>query len=1654
MRAGKQLIMGQNRNILRRKVEDWQQIAAESAYRRTREMGTLFEKVCQVYLQHDPTEQKTFGDVLTWPDWARKYRPDDPDEVQDTGIDLMAQLRHHPAKWRPVQCKLMAGKGRTISQGEMGTFLSKSASVAECEGVLIMDATGRTFSRNLASALRGRQPSQRTLKHLADSAIEWDEWFEHGGVTVEERAPKVPRTYQTEAIQDVVAGLQEVGSRGKMIMACGTGKTFTSLCIARELVGCGGMMLYLVPSLALMDQTVHAWVEDSAPEDALRAFSVCSDTQVGKRKVRGDFDMAEHELEYPATTDAYTLTRQVQSGNQEAFTVVFATYQSVQVLHQAQQEHGLGDFGLVICDEAHRTCGVDVKDKEASKFVRIHDQDYIRADRRLYMTATPKQYTVESKRAAAEVGIKEVDMGDTAIYGEELYKIGFQKAINEKVLADFRMVCFTLTESVAALVQEVADEYELSLDDGGKLIGCWRALAKVDAEEFAGDEVPMRRMIAYCNTIKKSRAMTEAFGPVRQAYLRLDADAELAEQGLQAKHVDGGFSAAERRELLDWLSRLESGADTGHVLFNCRCLSEGVDVPALDGIMFMEPRGSKFEIAQAIGRVLRKPADGEKQFGYIVVPVIVPDPDGVTEESLTSNRAFRTVAQVAACLREHDETFEAEINLLERGRQGKRIKIVGLTAKKKAVPGSPAGAKQSDDVTAQAKQAVQQGEQLSIPFESVELARAIRAKLARTVGSRVYWEKWAGDVADITRKHTVRIQSWIDRSVSNQRIFSEFVAEMRDDLNKGITKEDARDMLASHMVTGPVFNALLGTSEFAEQNPISKGMGLVLRLLEPEGTEWEAERASLQRFYDSVARRAEAAQHDSAKRQALIKDLYDNFFQKASPKAASKLGIVYTPVELVDFILYSVDEILRDEFGQSLSSEGVEILDPFTGTGTFITRMIQNGLIDQNVLPRKYRSEIHANEIMLLAYYIAAVNIEEAYHAMVGTDKYERFPGIILTDTFEMQDSDDMIAEILPENSKQIERQKKADIQVIVGNPPWSVGQRSENDAAQNQEYPILNRRVENSYVHHSSTGLKKSLYDSYILAVRWASDRIGESGVIGVVTNAGWLEGNAMDGMRKCLTDEFNSIYVLNLRGNARTQGDKRRAEGGNAFGEGSRAPVAITLLVRNPERKGCRILYHDIGDYLSREEKLGKVDVFRGIGGLEMQWTEIKPNTHNDWLNQRDTGFAEFMMLGDKRGQLTSVIFKNFSQGISTARDAWCYNYSKVALLQNTDAMVHFYERERARLSEQDLRGRRLTSSEITRFVNNDPAKISWSTDLKKDLAKNKRLSLEDGRIAESQYRPFICQNLFHSRSMNERVCRIPKIFPHEWADNLLICVTGKSVTRPFSVLMVKRLPDYQTMFNGQCFPRWLYSKTDERRGEMFGAERQHTDAHAYVRESAIKEEACRSFTENIGGGGISVTADDLFYYIYGVLHVPSYREKYAANLRRELPRIPFPKDAEEFHVLADAGRKLGELHVNYEDVKGYPISFEVGGWEPANGMSPEAWFRVEDRPMRHPGKGRQKDQSKIIYNGQITVQNIPEKAYDYVVNGKSAIAWVMERQRIKTDKKSGIVNDANRFAVETMQDPAYPLRLLAKVITVSLETVKVVGTLRDIMFQEAGQ
>ncbi len=1612
----------------------WRDEAADSAYSRERFKGTAFERLCIAYLTHDPTQTTQYEPPVRYGDWARERGLPET----DLGIDLVAKVRGGKG-WCAIQCKFWA-EGKPLPKAAIDSFLSASGS-SDFTRRVVIDTTGEDWSASAEAVARIQAvPVSRIgLHELRMSPIDWAKYAL--SAEIERREPKTPRPHQEEAISKTLSGLAEHGSRGKLIMACGTGKTFTSLRIAEDLAGRGGRVLYLVPSLALMSQTVREWAADTRL--SLRAFAACSDAQVGRRRRRNDdrIDMDALDLAFPASTDAAKLAQEAAPPALGQLTVVFATYHSLPVIAEAQRNHGLPDFDLAICDEAHRTAGARIAGEEESHFVQIHDQQNVQADRRLYMTATPKVYAASARSKAGEVNAALCSMEDEELYGPVLYEIGFGNAVEQGLLSDYKVIVLTVLEdAVARGVHESLAKYELKLTDAGKLMGCWRALAKADEEEFPDDDrLPMRRAIAYCRDIKSSKLVERLFSDVAREYRASPVAAEhgqVPNYEVSARHVDGTFNAVQRGEQLAWLDGVRPADRACRVLSNARCLAEGVDVPALDAIVFMHPRKGQIEIVQAVGRVMRR-ASG-KRMGYVVLPVVIPsntDPTAALEKSDT----FRVVWQVLNAIRSHDERFEAMLNLLEEGKPGKHLSIVALADWR------PKGRDSGPGIGENGKRVKKLNGPVVKPLVlQFDLPAAIRAKIVEKCGNRRYWDEWAGDVADIARRHIVRIEAMVTADEAAQEVFEEFLTELRDDLNEGISKQDAIEMLAQHMVTRPVFEALHGDARFANQNPVSKGMQLVLDVLAPARIEAEAE--SLGEFYDSVARRAKAANTPLA-RQKIITELYDKFFRNAFPKTVEKLGIVYTPIEIVDFILHSVDEVLRTEFGQSLSSDGVQILDPFTGTGTFITRIIQNGLIKPESLARRYGSEIHANEIMLLAYYIAAVNIEAAYHAAVGADEYQRFPGIILTDTFEMQDSPDMIANILPENSEQRKMQKDARIRVIVSNPPWSAGQKSENDAARNQEYPVLDDRIAREYADHSSAKNKNSLYDSYVRAIRWASDRIGDSGVIGFVTNAGWLDGSAMDGMRKCLAEEFTGIHVLHLRGNQRTQGERSRQEGGKVFGAGSRAPVAITLLVRNPERQGCRIRFHDIGDYLSREEKLEKVAVYRGISGVDASggWTELKPDAHHDWLNQREAGFAKFMAMGDKsRGpQIGEKIFKNYTRGVATSRDAWCYNNSKAALRDNIQAMIRFYSAERLRLQDRIVAAQRLSKAKITRFISNDSTKISWSDGLKTQLRGNKRLSIEEGRIATSLYRPFTRQYLYLSRSLNDRVYQIPKLFPHGEAENRVICVTGRGGSDDFSCLMVQVIPNLDMIAKGQCFPRWLYTKPNTSGRRLF-ADGGKTDAHGYVRQSAISDEALDAFREKQGVGP-ELTAGHLFQYVYGVLHVPAYRVKYAANLRKELPRIPVPEKLEEFWTLAQAGQRLGDLHTHYDAVEPWPIEFENGGWKPRAGCAAMEWFRV-GKPMRHPGSGRAKDRTRVRYNDYITVSGIPEEAYGYMVNGKPAIAWAMERQCVKTHKASGIVNDANRFALETMQDPAYPLKLLARVIRVSMDTLRIVSQLPE--------
>jgi predicted helicase len=954
-------------------------------------------------------------------------------------------------------------------------------------------------------------------------------------------------------------------------------------------------------------------------------------------------------------------------------------------------------------------------------------------------------------------------------------------------------------------------------------------------------------------------------------------------------------------------------------------------------------------------------------------------------------------------------------------------------------------------------------EQFEMQFEIGEIEKGIYAKLVQKCGNRHHWEEWANDIAKIARTHIDRITAILENPANSKEseAFKAFAEELRDDLNNSISDGEVIEMLAQHLITKPVFDALFEDYSFAKHNPMSQAMQNVLDVLQEHHLNKEAD--TLQAFYDSVKLRAEGIDNAEGK-QKIIVELYDKFFRNAFPKMTERLGIVYTPVEVVDFIIHSVNHILQSEFGQTLGSKGVHIIDPFTGTGTFITRLLQSGLIAPEQLPYKYKNEIHANEIVLLAYYIAAINIEAVYHSIMNNQSnppqspldrgevlkapplsrgggggvaYQPFEGICLTDTFQLYEKEDLFSELLVDNSARRKRQKKLDIRVIIGNPPYSAGQTSANDNNQNVAYPHLDECIRSTYAERSTATLKNALYDSYIRAIRWASDRIGNSGVIGFVTNAGFLDSNSADGLRHCLAEEFSSIYVFHLRGNQRTSGELSRKEGGKIFGSGSRAPIAISLLVKNPDAvQHGQIHFHDIGDYLSREDKLGKISAFASIGGITEAngWQTITPDQHGDWLKQRDDSFSDYIVLGDKSGKESAVFFSNYSGGVKTNRDAWCYNASKVGVANNMTRMISFYNNEVTRF-DQAFSGldKNARESKVDDFINTDSSQISWTRALKQELVKNSRFEFEVECLIPSLYRPFTKQWLYYNRRLNELVLQMPRIFPDATVDNQVICVSGIGTKNAFSVVISDTPPCFDNIEKGQCFPLYLYEEPKTETADQADLFTTSTPPKAErKRRDALTDEGLSHFQTAYPGETIS--KEDVFYYVYGLLHSPDYRERYADNLSKELPRIPCVKTTADFWAFSKAGRALAELHLNYETVAPYPVKIDSG-----SKTLTDADYRVEK--MKYGKQGKDKDLTKLHYNAKITLTGIPLEAYDYIVNGKPALDWVVERQCVKTDKESGIVNDANDWAVDTMKNPRYPLELFQRVITVSLETMKIV-------------
>lgn len=1606
-----------------------------------RDKGDRFERLMQAYLRTDPKYAYLFKNVWLWNEFPGKLDLGGG----DTGIDLVA-LTNEGDYWA-IQCKCYQ-EDSIIDKPAVDSFLATSSRAFKNEELKttkfaqrLWISTTNKWGPNATEAIKNQNPpvTRINLYDLVEAPVDWNK-LENGVHGEASRTPKKSlRQHQTEAVEKTHAHFKE-NSRGKLIMACGTGKTFTSLRIAEKETNNKGLILFLVPSISLLGQTLREWSADA--NEPINAVCICSDPEITRRRTRNDdadtFSVVD--LALPASTNTENILHQFKQIKEKALpgmTVVFSTYQSIEVISKAQKEllkNGFREFDLIICDEAHRTTGVTLADDDESAFVKVHDNNFIQSKKRLYMTATPRLYSDDIKSKAAQAEAELCSMDDAGLYGEEIYRIGFGEAVEKDLLTDYKVLILTLNDKdVPPAVQKmIADgEHEINTDDASKLIGTINALSK----QFLGDHgvtkdadpEPMRRAVAFCQSIAVSKVISATYNTATEAYLdSLPAEKKEQMVSVSSRHIDGKHTAPERDEMLGWLKAPTEGNEC-RILTNVRCLSEGVDVPSLDAVLFLSARNSQVDVVQSVGRVMRK-APGKK-YGYIIIPVVVPA-DVEADKALDDNERYKVVWTVLNALRAHDDRFNATVNKIELNKKKPTNILVGRPEYSFDEEGKPQEWNEDSPGYGTDKDF---SSQLALQFE--QLQGVVYARMVQKVGDRRYWEQWAKDVAKIAERQIERITYLIETKKDQRKAFDSFLEGLQKNINPSITREQAVEMLAQHIITQPIFEALFEGYSFAKNNPVSTSMQSMLDVLEA-GNNLAQQDETLQRFYESVRKRAEGIDNADGKQRIII-ELYDKFFKAAFPKMAEQLGIVYTPLEIVDFIIRSVEEVLRQEFERSLSDENIHILDPFTGTGTFLTRLLQSGVIQKKDLLRKYNSELHANEIVLLAYYIAAVNIENVYHDLIGSStEYDPFEGIVLTDTFQLGETDEsqkLFSEMFPQNSARVAKQKKAPLRVIIGNPPYSVGQKSTNDSSQNQKYPKLDSRIADTYVKSSKASNKNSLYDSYIKAFRWSTDRLDSrnGGIIAFVSNSAWLDGNSADGFRSEIEKEFSSVWVFNLRGNQRTSGELSRREGGKIFGSGSRTPISITILVKNPAAKNekAKIKYFDIGDYLTREQKLEKIRQFGSIANKKLEWVDIVPNEHGDWISHRNDMFETFIPLITDDSTHLSFFTLN-SPGLQSNRDPWVYNFSKEKLKDNVSSMVDFYNEQVDSLVKVR---RDAPDQDAEAHASKNEKKIKWTSSLLSQLDRGNKAEFQQNEIVAGLYRPFTAAFLYKGDKLIHRKGKADLFFPDTDVINRLIVIQGIGGNKPFSTLITDLQPDVQLLSNAQCLPLYYFEETKNTSRSLFD---KPTDSN-YIRRdgisSSILERAKKQYGKNVG-------KEDIFYYIYALLHSPEYRSKFSSDLKKMLPHIPLVEDVKDFWKFSKAGRALADLHINYESVQPFP-DVVVSGTE-------SEFFLVEK--MRFPKKD-QKD--TIIFNSRITLNNIPAKAYEYVVNGKSAIEWVMERYQITVDlnskgEGSGIKNDPNDWARE-VGNPRYILDLLLSVINISVETVDIVAQLPKVDF-----
>lgn len=1550
-----------------------------------RDRGTAFEKMVVAYLKNEPAYKQKFKDVWMLNEVPEEYHI----SKKDTGVDIVA--KDYDGNLTAVQAKFYKGK---VGKAEIDSFVAEAGKNVYSAGIIVSSTD--KWNKNAKATLEDTTKpfSIIGLSQLRHAHFSWQKFnFAKENTDLSNKVIKKVRDYQNIAINKSLEYFKE-HDRGKLIMAPGTGKTFTSLKIAEALMKKQGKkqfnVLYLVPSIQLLSQTLFGWNADVSEDIHMTSLSVVSDTKANEKKNKDDDDLGAREIGFEPTTKVEDLINHyklIESNNlPNDMRVVFSTYQSIDVLKQAQKD-GFPEFDLIIADEAHRTTGAIAEREGDSTFTEVHSNHNIKGKIRLYQTATPKIYDQNAKKKAKENSIVVSSMDDKSIYGEEIYRLGFGKAVERGILTDYKVSVLAVSESYINKDMQtlLSSDNQLKVDDIGKIIGVWNAMVKRNGITDEINGAPLKRAIAFTDTIKHSKTISEEFNQVVNEYLDTQSTESFK---VDVHHVDGGLNALEKEEQIDWLGNNDIEENHARVLSNVRFLTEGIDVPNLDAIIFFSPKKSQVDIVQAVGRIMRKAEN--KQYGYIILPIVVADGSD-PHLALDNDKKYKQVWQVLNALRSTDERFDAEVNTLDLNKnKSKRIDFIGVNSS----PDQPV----KEDVFNE-----HGSEQLELPLDWKEMRNAFYGKVVQHVGDRRYLEDWSKDVADIAKMYVRRINDLIDSNQGAKLAFEKFLKSLRYNINDSIDQEQAVEMLAQHLITEPVFNALFSDYDFVRNNAVSKSMNDIISAFKVFG--FAKEQEQLKPFYESVKLRASGIDNIQGK-QTFIIQLYNSFFKTAFPRVTESMGIVFTPVEVVDFIIHSVDWALNKYFGKSLASKNVHILDPFTGTGTFITRTLyylkqqmNEGKITYDDILRKYMHELHANEIILLSYYIAAINIEAVFDEVNGPDRgYKPFEGIVLTDTFESTERENTLDDdMFGENDKRLKKQQEVPITAIISNPPYSAKQSNEDKNIKRINYPILETSLKKTWINNSTAVNKNGLNDSYIKALRWSADRLEENGIIGFITNSSYIDGNAMDGMRKELLKEFNDIFIIDLKGQIRRRTkEQAKIEGGNVFD--IMTGVAIILLVKNKSLKANGNLYYsNIGDYLSKSDKLKKLSEWHSIETIynNHEFKKIIPNKKGDWINQRNSNFNSLIKLGDKKQK--DGLFTDYTGGIKTGRDAWAWNFSKKMVVKATSNSIDFYESNLGNTTVYDK-----VSKEI-----------SWTRSLKQQFEKEKHIKFDPDRIYLGMYRPFVKKYVYYGKEMVDQQYQMAKVMPKNNSKNRMISLSNKTEGKPLTSLAVNVIPDVNLFAGGsQNLPEYFYDSLG--------------------RYSAYNNKIVNDELK-------IVSKDDVLPFVYGILHSVDYEKKYALDLAKEFPRIANVKDKDKF---INIGKELMELHINYEKVPVYDkVEISYMG---------KPVYRVKKMKFakKRNSKGKlEKDKSTIIFNETLTISNIPEKAYQYIVNGRSAIEWIMDQYQVKTDKKSGITDDPNDYG----DDPKYIFNLLLRIINVSVQTVDLINQLPKLEIEE---